>query len=215
MLFIFNHDGEYDKSFDDTLKGIKISEIEIPENRRLFVLGPQDIHWINNVSHDIQWLRGRSGPNKLPGDEFCTYFYPQDVKSIQVRGETRCAAILEVLTGPWIILKYHETRSTASGFIIYYKNSKASTDEFLYFFDFMRRHGILGEGHKIQIRYLDDGGANALSFQTAQQQYAEQVARSLEDPGTLAAAVRAVTIDSISNVTKKFSEIEIGLEYDR
>jgi hypothetical protein len=215
LLFIYNHDGGYDRAFDDVLKSIKTNEIRIPKDRRIFILGPKDIHWINNVSHDIQWLRGRSGSSKLPDEDYCSYFYPQGVGSRQVRGEERCAAILETLTGPWIILKYGVPKKGISGFVIYYRNSHASVDEFLYFIDFMRRYGILDENHKVQIRYIEDGGANATNFQSAQQQYAEQVAWSLEGPGTLATAVRSIEIDPINNVISMFSEEQIGMEYDR
>jgi hypothetical protein len=56
---------------------------------------------------------------------------------------------------------------------------------------------------------------NATVFQSAQQQYADLVAKSLTDPASLASAVRKITIDPINNIVAKFSDMEIGMSYDR
>jgi hypothetical protein len=74
---------------------------------------------------------------------------------------------------------------------------------------------MIEEHYKVQIRYIEDRGLNATRFQSAQQQYAEQVARSIDDPGSLATAVRAITIKQINNVVSEFSDMPIGMEYDR
>lgn len=215
MLFIYNHDSGYDREFSDVLKNIKTSEIDIPRDRRIFVLGPMEIRWLHNVSFDIQWLRGKSGPGKLPAAEACSYFYPQGDRGIRVLGEESCAAILEVLTGPWIILRYRDDQKHIFGYVVYYRDSDASVDDFLYFIDYMRRSGMLNENDSVRIRYIGADGMNATVFQSAQQQYADLVAKSLTDPASLAAAVRKISIEPINNIVAKFSDMEIGMNYVR
>ncbi|WP_163006124.1 hypothetical protein [Methylobacterium brachiatum] len=215
MLFVYNHDDGYDREFSGVLKHLKLEALDIPRDRRIFVLGPMEIRWLHNVSHDIQWLRGSSEDDKLPGAEHCSYFYPQGDRGIQVLGSGRCAAILEVLTGPWIILRYRDEGSRHNGYIIYYRDDDASVDDFLYFIDYMRRYGMLADNDKIRIRYIENGAATASTFQSAQQQYAELVAKSLTDPDSLAAAVRKIVIEPVNSIATKFTDMQIGMEYAR
>ncbi|MCB4805150.1 hypothetical protein QO001_005054 [Methylobacterium brachiatum] len=215
MLFVYNHDVGYDRDFSDELKRLKLDGLDIPRNRRIFVLGPMEIRWLHNVSHDMQWLRGSSEDDKLPSAEHCTYFYPQGDRGIQVLGSKKCAAILEVLTGPWIIIRYRNEEMRQNGYIIYYRDDEASVDDFLYFIDYMRRYGMLADHDKIRIRYIENGSATSSTFQSAQQQYAELVAKSLTDPDSLAAAVRRIVIEPVNSIAVKFVDEQIGMEYAR
>ena len=215
LLFIYNHDGAYDRSFEDTLKAIELEDVKLPKGRRLYVFGPTEIHWLNNVAHDIQWLRGRGREATIPLEELCSFYHPQLVDHVQIRGEKQSAATLELLSGPWIILEYKPFNSRIGGFLVYWKDRTSSVDDFLYFIDFMRQKNMLHETYAIELRYIDKDTDIPTKFQSAQQQYAEQIAGAIDDADSLAGLVKAIKFTPINNVISTFSEEKIGMEYDR
>jgi hypothetical protein len=78
MLFVYNHDGEYDKDFLSLLGQVQADKLDIPIGSKIVVLGPQDIFWLNNVRHEIAYMRG--GTSELPAREDCRFFYPHLVR---------------------------------------------------------------------------------------------------------------------------------------
>jgi hypothetical protein len=66
LLFIYNHDGDYDLGFDEIIAKVNHENLNIPRNSRIFVLGPRDIRWLDNVRLDIISLRGL---NRLPHED--------------------------------------------------------------------------------------------------------------------------------------------------
>jgi hypothetical protein len=72
LLFIYNHDGEYDLGFQEILAKVNLENLKIPRNSRIFVLGPRDIRWLDNVRYDIVSLRGLG---RLPiSEDKCSFF---------------------------------------------------------------------------------------------------------------------------------------------
>jgi hypothetical protein len=51
LLFVYNHDGEYDKDFQKLLKEVKQETLDIPRRSKV-VVGPSDIFWLNNVRYE-------------------------------------------------------------------------------------------------------------------------------------------------------------------
>ena len=72
VLFVYNHDGEYDKDFDSVLATIKPEELKVPSGSRIVILGPRQIFWLNNVRHEIVAMRGET-PKQLPDDTDCRF----------------------------------------------------------------------------------------------------------------------------------------------
>lgn len=214
LLFVYNHDGGYDRTFSDYLDKLKIDELDTPENGKLVVLGPVEIHWLNNVSQEIVRMRGRAGADKLPAREACSFFYPQGVRRAQVRGKQQCAANLEMLTGPWIIMQYDGVQSQKSGIVVFYRPSGETVDEFLYLIDYLRQHSLL-EQYSISIRSIDKDGTKTNNFQKARQYYIEAMGATYEGAGTLSDAINSIKFSAMNNLISQFSELEIGMEYDR
>lgn len=73
VLFVYNHDGNYDSNFADLLKKIKLDAIQIPKSSRLYIIGPDDVFWLNNVALDITLMRG-SG--RYPSERNSSFYYP-------------------------------------------------------------------------------------------------------------------------------------------
>jgi hypothetical protein len=215
LLFVYNHDGGYDRTFSDNLEKLKVETLDIPENSKLVVLGPVEIHWLNNVSQDIVRMRGKSGAEKLPERELCSFFYPQPVRRSQIRGEQRCAATLEMLTGPWIILQHQESKHRKAGFVIYYRPSGETIDEFLYLIDYLRQHQLLDQKYSIMIRSIDSTGTSTHTLQKAKQHYIEAMGATDEGDGSLSDMINSITYSLMNNTISTFSEIELGMDYDR
>ncbi|TPJ17888.1 hypothetical protein FJW04_10210 [Mesorhizobium sp. B2-7-3] len=215
MLFVYNHDGGYDRTFSEYLEKLDIDVLDTPENGKLIVLGPVEIHWLNNVSQEIVRMRGRSGLEKLPSREACSFFYPQTVRRAQVRGKQRCAATLEMLTGPWVILQHEGDQNRKEGLVVFYRPPGETVDEFLYLLDYLRQHGLLDQKYSIAIRAIDRTGVAQNNFQKAQQYYIEAMGATYQGDGSLSDAINDVKFSSMHNLTSTFSEVEIGMEYDR
>lgn len=94
MLFVYNHDKEYDKDFSKILDKVKGEDLDIPKGSKIVVFGPEDIFWLNNVHHEIIHLRGGSG--LLPERDFCKFFYPPLIRRKNVQPDQAKAATLEM-----------------------------------------------------------------------------------------------------------------------
>jgi len=214
MLFVYNHDGEFDRDFSASLLAtVKDERLPLPRNSRLYVLGPRDIFWLDNVRYDIRQLRGSAGPATLPAAQHCKYFYPQLDGRANLQPDKARAATLEMLTSPWIVLEYkHGPGHAQRGFIVYYRRSGETEEEFMYLLDYLRHYQVLDEGTKVEVRLLEGDIAASAHFQKAQQRYIESFgdsARSTE----LAAKVSAIKYSKMTQVITEFSSIELGMEY--
>jgi len=58
MLFIFNHDKGWDAEFPTFLGKMFDEYPRIPSGVKLYILGPQDIWYLNNIVYDMKTLRG-------------------------------------------------------------------------------------------------------------------------------------------------------------
>lgn len=98
MLFVYNHDGDYNAAFDELLASVNLASFDIPANSKIIVLGPREISWLDNVSNEMLRMvtLGELGPQHS-----WRFFYPTLVLAKNVQPSAR-AAIVEMLTGPWI-----------------------------------------------------------------------------------------------------------------
>lgn len=131
MLFVYNHDNAYDKNFASLLASIDLSDVTIPKGSRLFVLGPEDIYWLNNVSYEVRQMRGDS---EIPSKELCYFYHPQLARRKNVQVREAKAATLEMLMGPWITLRY-KNKTGKDGVVLFYRGKGSKPDEFLQIID--------------------------------------------------------------------------------
>jgi len=201
LLFIYNHDGEYDKEFASLLNGVKHDKLDIPKKSKIVVMGPHDIHWLNNVRHEIVQMRGTG---HLPPRDKCGFFYPHLVLRKNIQFEKARAATLEMLTAPWIILTAAETKQH----VIFYRRKGESVDEFLYLIDYLMHYQVLTGETEVQIKTLDSASNAAAYFGKAVDQYIDECEGSPE----MKKQLKAIKYGQINHVQTKFSELEIGME---
>ena len=213
LLFIYNHDGAYDKDFASLLDGVSQKDLLLPKGARLFVLGPRDVFWIDNVRYDIRQLRGGAGPNALPAAQHCKFFYPQLDGRANLQPDKARAATLEMLTSPWIVFEYkHGPNLSQRGVIVYYRRSGETEEEFMYLLDFLRHYQVMEDATKVDVRSLETNTAAAARFQKAKQRYIE----SLGDNGystELAEKINAISYKKMTQTVTDFSSIDLGMDY--
>lgn len=209
LLFVYNHDGEYEADFQKNLARIAPETLHLPRGSRLFVLGPKEIFWLDNIRDEIQRLRGRRTPEVSP-PEHCFYFHPQLVRRANLQVRKAKAATLEMLTSPIIILEHHDPKGSAQrGVIVFYSRPGDTTDEFMYLIDTLRKYELLDDRTRVTVKTLGASPISSPTFQKAQLQYIEglvgaNVATDLGD------YVNAIRYEPMSHVKTTYSNIDLG-----
>jgi hypothetical protein len=242
LLFVYNHDGEYDKEFQTNLSAFKHENLKIPSDTKIVVLGPEDIFWLDNIRLEIRLLRSSEGKDRLPARKKCEYFYPQLVRKANLQAFKAKAANLEMLTAPWIVLKYKmENGDKDWGVIVFYRRQGSKVEEFMYLIDYLRHYQVLNANTFVQIKVLDSDALAGPMFQKAVQKYIDDIEfdeteedSSCEDNETsdiesdiadaeerekradsdLATLVREIKFSKMQQVASTFSTVELGMDYE-
>jgi hypothetical protein len=213
MLFVYNHDGGYDKNFSDHLHTLNDANLALPKGSRIVVLSPYDIFWLDNVRYDIRQLRGSAGPAALPAAQHCKYFYPQLDGRANLQPDKARAATLEMLTSPWIVLEYwHGPNHSQRGIIVYYRRVGETEEEFMYLLDFLRHYQVLEDATKVEVRLLESAAAASARFLKAKQRYIEGLGDNAQAT-ELAEKVSAISYTKMTQVITDFSAIDLGMDY--
>lgn len=207
LLFVYNHDGEYDRDFNDILKEIRPESLKIPPSTKLVVMGPETVQWLSNVSNDIVRTRGKQ---ELPERKHCHFFHPDLVRRKVVQPIQALAANLEMLTSSTICLTYRFPDGGTHGLDIYYRESGSSADEFLYLIDWLMQCQQMQEGASVRVKMLQPDRNAAAIFGNAKQTYAESFAGS--ETSDLSKRLDRIKFSSMTYVTPTFSDIEIGMD---
>jgi hypothetical protein len=209
LLFIYNHDGEYDQAFANYIVNVKSEDIDIPRGSKIVVLGPNDIHWLDNVRYEICHMRGSSKGVILPEKKYCKFFYPQLERKPNLKVSKAKAATLEMLTSPWIILEYEQSEDPQRrGIIIFYRQRGQTEDEFIYLINYLRHYQVINSKTDILIKTLNAVDSAPSMFQKGVSRYAEYLGNT-----ELAKLVRSIKCSSITQVKTAFSQIELGMDY--
>jgi hypothetical protein len=205
LLFVYNHDGEYDKDFSSYLSALKHDKLDLPKGSKIIVLGPADIFWLDNVRLDITLLRGQG---KVPDKQKCRFHYPHLVQRANLQLQSARAANLEMLTAPWIILE-HGYESVDHGFIIYYRRNGDDVGEFLYLIDYLKHYQLLQPSVKIVIKTLTASAIAHPTFNKAVQQYSDECGSDTP----IATLLHAISFESMTKIVSTFSDIELGMQH--
>jgi hypothetical protein len=210
MLFVYNHDGDFDKDFNLFLEEIQPSQVPVPKGKWVAAIGPARVAYLNTIAHDILAERGR---HALPDAKMCGFYYP-DLNQLRVYSQRVVpAATLEMIMGPWQVLRYEDASARGkSGYYFYYDGKGESTDEFQYVLDYIFKYQLLGDNDQISLR-LPFGVAEASAiFDIAKKQYHHDYWHlGEESPDESKARLERVSFQSVTAITQRFSDIEIGM----
>lgn len=204
LLFIYNHDGLYDGDFDGMMRQLNKAILKIPKNVKIFVLGPRDICYLKTIVNDIKVMDSDEG---LGGNDKRCFYYPDLIVEKVLRKDFSIAATLEVLTGPWQILKYRIPASSDYGLVFYYKFSGKDVEEFLYIIDYLFHYQLLQNCSKITIK-LPNGHAHASAvFDHAVKEYAARY----EDQNEIVERLKSISFEHVTNIITEFNQTHIGM----
>ncbi len=215
LLFVYNHDGEYDQDFHSTLNALKDVKLDLPRGSKVVVLGPEDIGWLDNVRYEIVQMRGRrTSGEPLPEPEHCKFFYPHLVRRKNLQLDRAKAATLEMLTSKLIAMEYvRPTTPDRQGVVLFYRGKGASADEFTYLLDYLRNFQLLQEHVDVELKHYDASSLSSVNFQKAAQSYVDGLAHGgAQSP--LAECVNRIQYKRIPQVVTRFSNIELGMDYE-
>lgn len=198
LLFIYNHDGEYDKNFYNILDIIDTSKLEIPKGHKIYVLGPKDILFLTSVVNDIKTNR------EIPLDRLI-YYYP-DLISKRTNSSELLAANIEMLESPYISLKY--AINEKKYLRIYYKEKCEKPEEFLYLFDYLFHYQQVQDCEKITIALYEPCNNASALFAKSKTIYAEDK----DNKENVRIILEKIHYESIRQIVTKFSDVEIGME---
>jgi hypothetical protein len=159
MLFVFNHDDEYDKNFYDHFNDYNGESLNIKDGQQIHIVEPSLINYLNTVLVDINSLRAAGS---FPRGGY-TFYYPDQVLH-KVGGEYwERAATAELIASPYFIIHHKAVRNLCEetdkpvetygeGYVIYYRRDGGTEIEFRYLFDALSRFQMLNSDKKHNIR---------------------------------------------------------------
>lgn len=202
LLFVYNHDGEYDPVEFRALVERCLDSAKLAYGRRIYVIGPSDIAHLSAVAHDLKSLRGET-----PGLSY--KWFTRDLVSHKSRTTTySSAACIETLLGAWQIagiIKPNET--VPSSLRLYYRCSPdTSSAELEYVLEFLFRYR-LADGD-VKICLVGPEGPVRNRFQTA----IDNMVEGLFGDAVFAGRLARVTCESLSRTVQMFDSEDIGME---
>lgn len=212
LLFVYNHDKEFHKSFDSLISDIRPEDIKLPRKSRLYVLGPEEINWLQRVARELQQMRGDEDEAKrLPPRESCAFYYPQLVRSTVVRSESARAATMEMLKSPWIILEHFDDEGTRQGFVIFHRR-KTTVEGLMYLIDYLRRHELIVRKTRFDIKVQPDDTEASANLQKAIQEYVASIPGENHDT-EFAKLLTKIKISHVPEILASYSTTEMGMSY--
>jgi hypothetical protein len=205
LLFVYNHDGKFDKSLYQyihdysekepaSIEGKKtnnkfyIKDLNIPPNMKVHIVEPKLISYMQSIKHDCTELFGL---DKIPKNDKLNFFYPnRQINKVSLPSH-ECAASIELLSGPYLIISFEnfnvykqhnvgneietETIKNNRGHVVYYREKGASPEEFLYLLETLMTFELINENSTLLIRHIsEEPSTNATqNFKSAVDKYGD------------------------------------------
>lgn len=194
FLLVYNHDGEYKKSFYDLFSfsdkqplpnaafkrkppQIHIKDLKIPKGVKIHMVDPLLIDYMLSIKHDCTALFGQ---DRVPPPNKQYFYYPQQKLHRQSIANKDCPATIELISGPFLIIGYEAFTTSdglnkSAGFVVYYREEGSSVDEFVFLLDTLSSFQLINEKYHIEIRHASDSphSNSVQNFNNAQRKYCE------------------------------------------
>jgi hypothetical protein len=206
LLFIYNHDGLYDKNFMNIFNSALIEKVNIPKNTKIFILSPDEICALSTIVNDIQTSRGK---NELPQNDLCSFFYPDRISRV-ARKEWKLPATLETIKSSFLVMKHKSCSSISNynGVTIYYKRNGSNVEEFIYLVDYLFHWQMISEDISIKIKLTNPSTAAPAVFNRAIKDYVGRYNITKE----LSERLKDIKLETIKTIVTTFNETEIGMD---
>lgn len=229
LLFVYNHDGEYDKSFielfkpkqyksateeaESAEKSANLATLPIESDMYLHIVEPRLISFMTTVKSDVNRL---IADGTFPRRNY-RFYYP-DLKLHKTHSDEYARpATIEMISGPFMIVEHDQVLATADspdvypeGIVIFYNRPGNSAEEFLYFIDTLSNLQLLKGNNKIRIRVVHD--APNKDLRSHYQKAVERYVFEWGFDGTKRDRLESIELEIVEIVRTKFSSIELGWE---
>ncbi|MGJ7103100.1 hypothetical protein ABMZ77_10070 [Morganella morganii] len=167
MLFIYNHDNEYDKNLYERISGAATAQYSMSEKSFISVFDPKLIRFLLDVTENIE--KRRCYPDKInqsknilwqkiPDIEKCTFFYPDKHNKIATKGKNH-PATLEMITSGMLLYSYEHdfvrdeegNRKRNKVLNIFWQEDVNSNEHFIFILEYIFNYQLLNQFDKIFI----------------------------------------------------------------
>ncbi len=211
LLFIYNHDGEFDREFDHFLSEVPEQSLHNSKGKRLYVMGPSHIEYLYSIAADIRSLASPAGTQNhrfvLPVNY--GFYYPHLIQA-KASDSFNESATIETLMGPWQLVYYPINKdSVAFGLLIYYRGSGKSTEEFMYLIDYLFRYQLIREDIDIRIRIYQGDPASSIYFSRAAESYAIRWEMLID----VREKLKRISCENLTERIKSYSKLQLGMSH--
>ncbi|MDL2280115.1 hypothetical protein LJC15_05610 [Desulfovibrio sp. OttesenSCG-928-G11] len=180
MLFIYNHDGEFQRDFSELLLSAT-KKLSIDPGNIIYVMDPSKILYFLNIALNMKLLRGEEEP-KLPSIDKCGYFYPEMTNMNLFHDTSRLPLTIETMGGSTHILRYgNEDGGDIVGLDVYTPIAGDNAGYFLYLLDYLRKYNCLQENKKVRIFMPFSCESASINLDRAKKIFTENVDKDLKD----------------------------------
>jgi hypothetical protein len=209
MLFVYNHDGAYEKDFSSVLANMTPSSFGIAPTELVGVVSPQRVIYLNSIVTDIKTCHS---DGKLPAQKDRSFFYPHLSRHMAIH-QKHTSATLQTLLSPLIVIEYTIPQELhGNGYFAYYDGKGESVDEFKYLLDYFFKYQIATENTDVTINLLFPAQEVAAIFDLAKTEFARDywpVANTSQNQFTT--ALDKISCRQPQLVVSHFSAITLGM----
>ena len=216
MLFIYNHDQDYDANFSKRLVDLTPSTFEFLPETFAGVVGPAHVCYLNSIAQDIKALHS---DGKLPDKVDRSFFYPHLSRANAVHQHHK-SATLQVLLSPLLVLCYEfpsdkqPKNAARRGVYAYYDGKGDSINEFKYLINYFFKYQLASEDTDIFVCCANPHPDAAVNFTNAKVGYAREywpAHAGREDD--CKKQLERINYRNVSNFVMKFEVRELGLRW--
>jgi len=169
MLFLYNHDGEYNKDFDQRLQQVASKSLGLCADQRIYILMPDRITYLHSVAHDI---KQRIAKLTFENDYKDYDFYSPDLRVSAVKGKKHGALPIEFMVGPWMFVSF-KTKRNGHRLVIYFDANGDTPDDFTTLFDAIISYNLLEDDLNMEVVLQKCDPKAPIHFESARSSYAK------------------------------------------
>lgn len=201
MLFVYNHDENFkddNGEFREKVGGLSRESLSGSLGHTILAFGPSDITFLYTVAVDIKALRGEERiPLAQTGK--CAFWYP-DLVQTKRREQEFSAATIEMLSGPWIIM-----RTDTHKYTLWYRGNGSCEDEFRYLLEYVFFYQLLNhESATIDIRLVQSHAQALNHFSKAKEKFDRAHHRLATE------RLKRIVCESVTAIRSNFSTVQLG-----
>lgn len=199
MLFIYNHDNEYDpEKFTELLLSVDQKNLALEEEDLVFVWGSGRISFLASIAMDLALLRHR----KKIGDLLA--YYPDMVLN-RPRTPLARSVTAETLSSNLITFSSNQSKKV----VIYYNGTANNSEEFEHIIEYLFNYQLIIDPETVvEIRTFDGSPRASVNLERAKDVKFDEMGKLPEFKKRFS----QITHSSVSKIIHQYSEIEIGLQ---